>query len=156
VLGLATLSVLCVSGFVASLVGSRLSPGGRAAVVSVLAAAAISSLQLAMSASLREPGPALATFLPLILSSCLPLTTEESCPPGERPRQTVLTAVRIGAGCLLVLLALGSLRELLGQGLLVALLPPGAFLLLGALLAAVNALRRTSGRRLAGASAPHA
>ncbi len=50
----------------------------------------------------------------------------------------LLDGAAMGLGFGLVLLALGAVRELLGHGLLIALLPPGAFILLGLMLALRN------------------
>jgi electron transport complex protein RnfE len=114
----------------------------------------------------------LGIFLPLIVTNCLVLARAESFASHEPLHRALLDGFAMGLGFLLVLLALGASRELLGRGslgadlhlllgerfagagwqvfpkadgLLIALLPPGAFVLLGLMLAVGSAIaaRRT-------------
>jgi electron transport complex protein RnfE len=121
---------------------------------------------------------ALGIFLPLIVTNCLVLARAESFASRESVPRALLDGLAMGLGFLLVLLALGASRELLGRGSLgadldllfgerfadsgwqvfpeangwlLALLPPGAFILLGLMLALGNA--RAAARRSAAALA---
>jgi len=159
-LGIATLLVLCVSGALASLMGRRLQPEARAGILFVIAACAISSIELLTAAWAPRLNAQLGTFLPLIVSSCLVLAHPDAL--ASAPRVTGLrAAARLGVRLLFVLSALGAFRELLGHGtlgdglgqwvgvtatapephvaardgLLLATLPAGAFVTLGVLLA---------------------
>lgn len=167
-LGLATLAVLLATNLVAAAVGRRLPDEVRIGVFVVVIAALVTTVELAMAA--RAPGmhAALGIFLPLIVSNCLVLSRAESFAARAGFADAALDGVAVGMGFLLVLAGLGAIRELLGHGtlgadlsllagatagnpgvrffdarhdLLVVLLPPGAFILVGLLLAARNWLR---------------
>jgi electron transport complex protein RnfE len=181
-LGLATLGVLLLSSAIASLAGPHLPREVRLAVFVVVIAAAVGSVEIALAAWRPELHAALGIFLPLIVTNCLVLARAESCASREPLPRALLDALAMGAGFLLALLALGAVRELLGRGslgigleqvlgpgaaglhlqllaedrgLLLALLPPGAFLVLGLMLAAGQAwsARRAATRRMATSAA---
>ncbi|MCM2311292.1 MAG: electron transport complex subunit RsxE [Steroidobacteraceae bacterium] len=165
-LGLATIAVLVVSNGIAAVAGPRVPREVRLAVFVMVIAAAVTAVELAMAAWWHELHVSLGIFLPLIVTNCLVLARAESFASRQPLRHALLDGLAMGCGFLLVLLALGAARELLGHGslgadlhvvfgerfagagwrifdsrdgLLIALLPPGAFLLLGLLLALVNA-----------------
>jgi len=164
-LGLATLAVLVASNLIASVVGRWLLPEIRLAVFVLTIAGAVTAVELSLAAWWPGLHDSLGIFLPLIVTNCLVLARAEAFASRQPVRAALLDAVAMGLGFLLVLLALGSARELLGRGslgadlglllggdpagsgirifgaehgLLLALLPPGAFLLLGLMLAARN------------------
>jgi Na+-translocating ferredoxin:NAD+ oxidoreductase subunit E len=164
-LGVATIAVLLLSNTLAALVGRWLLPEVRIAVFVVIIAAAVTAVELALAAWWPGIYTGLGIFLPLIVTNCLVLARAESFASRRPLAQALLDAVSMGTGFLLVLLALGAIRELLGHGslgagldavlgpgwagvqlrvfperhgLLLALLPPGAFILLGLLVAARN------------------
>ena len=161
-LGLATVVVLVLSNALASLVGRHLPGEIRIAVFVVLIASLVTSLELLMRAWLPGLHAALGIFLPLIVTNCLLLARAEAFASRERLGHAALDGLAMGGGFTLVLVLLGSARELLGRGslgsdlhlllgatagpsglqlfaeqhgLLLALLPPGAFILLGLMLA---------------------
>jgi electron transport complex protein RnfE len=167
-LGLATLAVLLVSNSLAALAGPWLPREVRLAVFVLVIAAAVTAVEIAMQAWWPGLHAALGIFLPLIVTNCLVLARAESFAARESLPRALLDGLAMGCGFLLVLLALGAARELLGRGslgadlellfgqraagfgwrafpeahgLLIALLPPGAFVLLGLMLAAGNARR---------------
>jgi electron transport complex protein RnfE len=111
---------------------------------------------------------ALGIFLPLIVTNCLVLARAEAFASRQPAGAALLDGVAMGSGFLLVLVTLGSIREVLGRGslggdlqllfgghgthggihlfgeqhgFLLALLPPGAFILLGLMLAWRQAVR---------------
>lgn len=172
-LGAATLAVLVASNAIASLLGRWLLPEIRLAVFVVAIAAAVTAVELAMAAWLPGLDRSLGLFLPLIVTNCLVLARAEAFASRQGLAAAVLDGIAMGAGFLAVLLVLGAGRELLGrgtlgadlhlvlgdwaralewrllpagEGLLLALLPPGAFLLLGLLAAARNWLSLRAGR----------
>lgn len=178
-LGLATTAVLLASNAIAALAGPRVPREIRLAVFVLVIAAAVTSVELAMAAWWPGLHATLGIFLPLIVTNCLVLARAESFASREPLPRALLDGLAMGAGFLLVLLALGASRELLGRGslgadlhlllgerfagagwqvfaeshgLLLALLPPGAFILLGLMLALGNA--RAAARRAAIASSP--
>ena len=180
-LGLATIAVLMASNAIAAVAGPRVPREVRLAVFVVVIAAAVTSVELAMAAWWPGLHAALGIFLPLIVTNCLVLARAESFASRESVPRAVLDGLAMGLGFLLVLLALGASRELLGRGSLgahldllfggrfadsgwqvfpeangwlLALLPPGAFILLGLMLALFNA--RAAVRRSAAAVASSA
>jgi len=177
-LGVATLAVLMVSNTIAAVAGPRVPREVRLAVFVVVIAAAVTSVELAMAAWWPGLHTALGIFLPLIVTNCLVLARAESFASREPLPRALLDGLAMGLGFLLVLLALGASRELLGrgslgadlhlllgeghaasgwrifpenEGWLLALLPPGAFILLGLMLALGNA--RAAARRSAASMA---
>jgi Na+-translocating ferredoxin:NAD+ oxidoreductase subunit E len=167
-LGLATLAVLTASNVAASLVGRVLPPEIRIAVFVVLIAALVTAVELALAAWFTVLHAALGIFLPLIVTNCLLLARAEAFASRQNAGRAALDGFAMGSGFLLVLVTLGGLRELLGRGslgadlstlfglpvtttglhlfaeshgFLLALLPPGAFILLGLMVAAHNAWR---------------
>ena len=177
-LGLATIAVLMTSNAIAAVAGPRVPREVRLAVFVMVIAAAVTSVELAMAAWWPGLHAALGIFLPLIVTNCLVLARAESFASREALPRALLDGLAMGLGFLLVLLALGASRELIGHGSLgadldllfgtrfagsgwqvfpeangwlLALLPPGAFILLGLMLALGNA--RAAARRSAAAAA---
>ena len=169
-LGLATLAVLVASNLISSVVGRWLLPEVRLAVFVLTIAGAVTAVELALAAWWPGLHDALGIFLPLIVTNCLVLARAESFASRQPAGKAVLDGIAMGLGFGLVLLALGATRELLGHGslgsglglltglatagpglqllpaghgLLLALLPPGAFILLGLMLAARNWRRQS-------------
>jgi electron transport complex protein RnfE len=171
-LGLATLAVLMASNGIIALVGRSLPGEIRIAVFVLLIAALVTSTELALAAWLPGLHAALGIFLPLIVTNCLVLARAESFASRQPVGHALLDGFAMGGGFLVVLVALGSVRELLGHGtigadlqslfgsavpfqgvhvfgsehgFLLALLPPGAFILLGLGLAWRQARASTQG-----------
>lgn len=167
-LGLATLAVLAASNVAASAAGRHLTPEIRIAVFVLLIASLVTAVELVLAARLPGLHASLGIFLPLIVTNCLLLARAEAFASRRGPTEALIDGVAMGLGFLLVLVALGGVRELLGRGslgadlhlllgpearptgwhlfgeshgFLLALLPPGAFVLLGLMLAARQALR---------------
>ena len=178
-LGLATLVVLLTSNALAALAGPRLPREVRLAVFVLVIAAAVTAVELSMAAWWPGLHASLGIFLPLIVTNCLVLARAESFASREPLARALLDALAMGLGFLVALLLLGATRELIGQGslgadlhlllgermrdagwrifdrehgLLIALLPPGAFVLLGLMLALGNA--QSARKRDAAAAAP--
>jgi electron transport complex protein RnfE len=164
-LGIATLAVLVASSLLASLLGRWLLPEIRLAVFVLTIAGLVTAVELALAAWWPGLHDSLGIFLPLIVTNCLVLARAESFASRQPLRPAIADALGMGLGFGLVLLALGAARELLGRGtigadlglllgdaaasdglrllphsmgLLLALLPSGAFILLGLMLAARN------------------
>jgi electron transport complex protein RnfE len=173
-LGLATLAVLLASNGIVAMVGRALPSEIRIAVYVLLIAALVTSVELLLAARLPGLHATLGIFLPLIVTNCLVLARAEAFASRQTVGLALLDGLAMGAGFLLVLVALGGARELLGRGslgadlhllfdlptgtlgwhafderhgFLLAVLPPGAFMLLGLWLAARQALRNRLTRR---------
>ncbi|HET7203031.1 MAG TPA: electron transport complex subunit RsxE [Steroidobacteraceae bacterium] len=183
-LGLATVAVLATSNGAAALVGRHLPREIRIAVFVLLIASLVTAVELALAAWVPGLHAALGIFLPLIVTNCLLLARAEAFASRQPLHHALLDGLAMGGGFLGVLLLLGGLRELLGRGslggdlhtllgsdvplglqlfgeqhgFLLALLPPGAFILLGLLLALRQARRsrRTSASREALRASPPA
>lgn len=178
-LGLATLVVLLTSNALAALAGPRLPREVRLAVFVLVIAAAVTAVELSMAAWWPGLHASLGIFLPLIVTNCLVLARAESFASREPLSRALLDGLAMGLGFMVALLLLGATRELIGQGslgadlhlllgermrdagwrvfdrehgLLIALLPPGAFVLLGLMLALGNA--QSARKRDAAAAAP--
>jgi len=178
-LGLATLVVLLTSNVLAALAGPRLPREVRLAVFVLVIAAAVTAVELSMAAWWPGLHASLGIFLPLIVTNCLVLARAESFASREPLSRALLDGLAMGLGFLVALLLLGATRELIGQGslgadlhlllgermrdagwrvfdrehgLLIAVLPPGAFVLLGLMLALGNA--QSARKRDAAAAAP--
>jgi electron transport complex protein RnfE len=177
-LGLATLAVLVASNGIVALVGRSLPAEIRIAVFVLLIAALVTSMELALAAWVPGLHAALGIFLPLIVTNCLVLARAESFASRQPFAHALLDGVAMGGGFLVVLVVLGSVRELLGHGslggdlrtlfgvtaifpglrlfgsehgFLLALLPPGAFILLGLGLAWRQARAANAGAAMQGA-----
>ncbi len=170
-LGLATMLTLLVSNTLVSLCRESISSAIRIPLYVLIIASTVSMIELAMQAWLPSLFDTLGIFLPLIVTNCLILGRAEAFASRQRVTHAVIDALAMGLGFLLVLLVLGFFRELIGQGtlladaeflfgpvanswsiqffsadygVLIALLPPGAFIGLGLILALYNILRRDS------------
>jgi electron transport complex protein RnfE len=138
-LGVATLAVLLASNLFAALAGPLLPREVRLAVFVVVIAAAVTTVELSMAAWWPGLHASLGIFLPLIVTNCLVLARAEAFASRASPSRALADGLGMGLGFLAALLLLGATRELLGHRLLIARLPPGAFVLLGLLLALGNA-----------------
>ncbi|MGE4542892.1 MAG: electron transport complex subunit RsxE [Pedobacter sp.] len=153
-MGLATTFVLLCSNVAISAI-RRIIPGKvRIPAFIVVIATFVTVVQLVMEAYAFALYQALGIFIPLIVVNCLILGRAEAF----ASRQPILVSIADGAGMgfgfTLALVSLGAVRELLGAGqlfglpllgsvfhpMLLMVLPPGAFLALGFLLAAINSL----------------
>lgn len=129
--------VIVASGVLARLVEHRL-PGAAGTTVLILGTAALAaSLTFTMSALWPTPGDVPGFFLPLAVASAL----LDAHPSGTlSPRRALLASLLQAATFGLVLVAVAVARELAGRAMLLALEPPGVFILLGCGLALHNHL----------------
>lgn len=159
-LGLATLLVLVMSNLVVSLLGPWVPAGVRLPIFVLVIASLVTGVDLITHAWFFELWLGLGIFIPLIVTNCVILARAESFASKQRPIAALIDGLAHGLGFAAVLITLGGLRELLGQGtlfaggeqlfgpaaanltlrvadsgFLLALLPPGAFLGLGLLIA---------------------
>ncbi|MBD9503742.1 electron transport complex subunit E [Pseudomonas sp. PDM17] len=163
-LGLATIFVLVCSSVAVSLIRGTLSEAVRLPAFLLVIATLTTCVELLMQAWRYELYEVLGIFVPLITTNCVILGGAQSFAANNNVARSAFDGLMMGLGFALVLLAIGTLRELLGhgtllagmdllfgpaatswklqvpgyQGLLLAVLPPGAFLVLGLLLALKN------------------
>lgn len=151
-MGLATSFVLVCSNIVVSSLRKVIPAKVRIPSFIVVIASFVTVVQLCMEAYFYDLYKALGIFIPLIVVNCLILGRAEAFASKNRLVPAVVDGVGMGLGFTLALFALGSVRELFGSGallgysvfgpdyqpLLLMILPPGAFIAMGILLAAMN------------------
>ena len=151
-MGLATMAVLVCTNFVISCI-KRVTPDMvRIPVFIVVIAAFVTMLQMFMSAYAPVSiNKSLGIFIPLIVVNCIILGRAESFAAKNTPVASLFDGLGIGLGFTCALTLLGMVRELLGAGsifgigllpestnILLFVLPPGAFVTLGYLIAIFN------------------
>jgi electron transport complex protein RnfE len=166
-MGIATALVLAFSNAAVALIRNQVTDAVRLPVFVLIIAALTTCIELLMQAFTYELYQILGIFIPLITTNCIILGRAEAFAAKNSVAHASFDGLLMGAGFGLVLLALGTLRELLGTGtllsnmhllfgpmaanwqitllpnypgFLLAILPPGAFLLLGLLIAGKNQL----------------
>jgi len=153
-MGLATTFVLLCSNIVVSLLRKVIPAKVRIPAFIVIIASFVTVVQLTMEAYLYDLHKALGIFIPLIVANCLILGRAEAFASKRSLVPSVVDGVGMGVGFTLALFVLGAGREVFGAGtifgislfgaayqpLLLMILPPGAFISLGLLLAGMNRL----------------
>ena len=176
-LGLATTAVLLMSNLTVSTIRHWVRAEIRLPVFVLLIASFVTSVELVMHAWFHELYQILGIFVPLIVTNCTIIGRAEAFASHNPIPAAGVDALAIGSGFTAVLSLLGASRELIGQGtlfsgahllfgegaraweftlsadypgVLMAILPPGAFIGLGMLIAAKNLIDK----RLQGKAAP--
>ncbi len=164
-LGLATMATLIASNLIVSLIRNWVRPEVRIPVFVMVIAAIVTAIELLMNAYLHQLYRVLGIFIPLIVTNCSIIGRAEAFASKNGPLAAALDGFAQGLGFALCLVVLGAMREVLGhgtlladshllfgpvashweivliedfRGLLLAILPPGAFLGLGLMIAAKN------------------
>lgn len=167
-LGVATLLVLTLSNGMVSFVRHWITPEIRIPAYITIIAGLVTAVDLLMSTLTPTLHHTLGIFIPLIVTNCIVLARAEAYASKHSIDRALLDGFSIGFGFLLALVVLGGLRELFGNGtlladaqllfgdvaahwtlhvvnlnygMLIAILPPGAFLGLGLMIAATNAIK---------------
>jgi len=156
-MGLATMAVLICTNFVISLLKQITPDKVRIPVFIVVIAAFVTILQMVIKAYLPDVDKSLGLFIPLIVVNCIILGRAEAFAAKNTPMASLFDGIGIGLGFTMALTLLGVCRELLGAGsifgftllpevlnVLLFILPPGAFITLGFLIAIVNKMRSDS------------
>lgn len=166
-LGLATMATLVISNTLVSLLRSHVRPEIRIPVYVLIIASAVTAIELIMNAYFYGLFLVLGIFIPLIVTNCAIIGRAEAFASRNSVPRAALDGLAMGAGFTGVLVAIGAMREVIGQGslldsahllvgewghalrieifpqehgLLLALLPPGAFLAMGLLIAIKNVI----------------
>lgn len=152
-MGLATMFVLICSNLVISLIKNLTPDMVRIPVFIVVIASFVTILQMVMQAYVPGIYSTLGLFIPLIVVNCIILGRAEAFAAKNSPVESLMDGVGIGLGFTLGLTLLGICREILGAGsvfgytllpetynMLMFVLPPGAFITLGYLVAIINKL----------------
>ena len=162
-LSLATIIVMSIAGLAVASLRNLIPHEVRIPVFILIVAALVTVVDLLLDAGLHELYLVLGIFIPLIVTNCIVLARVEAFATKNPPLQAMFDGIFMGVGMLWTLALLGGLRELIGSGtlfsgidmvfpglhplqllpkdypgLLLAILPPGAFILLGCLIAWKN------------------
>ncbi len=158
-MGLATTFVLVCSSFIISLMRKILNPQTRIVVFAVTIASFVTLVDLFMQAKVPALSKSLGAFVPLIVVNCIIISRQEMFASKNNPFRSVIDALANGAGIIFAFTLLGAIREVFGTGKLfnfkilfdafydkhewvVALLPAGAFISLGLLIALINVITK--------------
>ena len=165
-LGLATLAVLTASNVLVSATRRYIRKEIRIPMYVLIISSLVTCIELIFLAWFPALGRSLGIFVPLIVTNCAIVARAEVFASRNNVVDSARDGLAMGAGFGLVLVALGTFRELVGHGtvlarldmltggepmsglvisdsgFLLAILPPGAFLSLGLLIAVKNALDR--------------
>jgi electron transport complex protein RnfE len=151
-MGLATTFVLVCSNVAVAALRKVIPAQVRIPCYIVLIASFVTVVQLCMEAYVYNLYQALGIFIPLIVVNCIILGRAEAFASRNAVLPALFDGAGMGVGFTLALFVLGSVRELIGTGalfgqnlfgtgyqpFLLMILPPGAFIALGLLLAAMN------------------
>ena len=164
-LGIATTLTLVLSSLIVSLIRNSVKPEVRIPIFVMIIASVVTAIELIMNAHFHELYMILGIFVPLIVTNCAILGRAEAFASKTTPGKAALDGLMMGLGFTAVLVVLGAMREIIGQGtlltqahlmfgdlgrmltitliedyrgFLLAILPPGAFIGLGLLIALKN------------------
>ena len=154
-MGLATMFVLICSHLAISSIKNVTPDKVRIPVFVVVIASFVTVLQMLIKAYAPAVDKSLGIFIPLIVVNCIILGRAEAFACKNTPLASIFDGLGIGLGFTFALTLLGAVRELLGAGslfgfvmlpettnILLFVLPPGAFITLGYLIAIVNKLKK--------------
>ena len=166
-LGLATTAVLVLSNVIVSAIRNVVRAEIRLPVFMLIIASAVTAIELSMNAYFHGLYLILGIFIPLIVTNCSVIGRAEGFASKHPIPQAFVDALAMGLGFTIILVLLGAMRELIGtgtllananlmfgeaargltitviedyRGFLLAILPPGAFLGLGSLIAIKNVI----------------
>ncbi len=155
-MGLATTFVLLGSNTVVSLIKSTIPDKVRIPAFIVVIASFVTIVQLVMQAYTPSLYDALGIFIPLIVVNCIVLGRAEAFASRQNVLSSAIDGLGMGLGFTSALFVLGSLREALGNGsilgykfvegdgILVFILSPGAFIALAYFIAFMNRIKKTA------------
>src|SRR5665647_3734444 len=174
-LGLATATVMALSGAAIAPIRDFVPNEARIPVFILIIAVLVTVIQFTMNAYMYSLYVVLGIFIPLIVTNCIVLARIEAFAAKNPAMQSALDGLAMGLGLTAVLVVLGGIREIAGHGtllsgidlalgesakslvitvvpnyhgFLLAILPPGAFITLGMLIAGKNWLNLRAERKL--------
>lgn len=173
-LGLATLLTLVLSNVIVSALRHHIKPEIRIPVFVLIIASIVTAIELAMNAFFYDLFKVLGIFIPLIVTNCAIIARAEAFASKNPVMPSLIDGLMMGLGFTFILVLLGGMRELLGQGtlmshahlmfgdaarwmtvtviedyrgFLLAMLPPGAFIGLGLIIAIRNILHERANKK---------
>ena len=155
-MGVAVIAVLTGSNIVISALRKFIPDEVRIPAFIIVIAAVTTIIDLLMHAYTFELYKALGVFIPLIVVNCIILARAEAFASKNSVMDSIIDGLGMGVGYLVAMILLSSAREILGNGtilglrilpeayepMMMAIQPPGAFILLGLLIGIVNYLSR--------------
>ncbi len=155
-MGLSTTAVLVMSNILISVLRKIIPQKIRIAAYVVVIAGFVTIIEMLLKAYLPSISNALGIFIPLIVVNCIILARAEAFASKNGVIPSVLDGIGMGLGFTLALILISSIREILGNGtffgislfganyqpVVMAILPPGAFIILGILIAIVNLIKK--------------
>lgn len=173
-LGIATTLTLIISNSVVSAIRKLVRPEVRIPVFVLVIASTVTVIEISMNAWFHDLYLILGIFIPLIVTNCSIIGRAEAFASKNRLRAAFTDGLAMGLGFTAVLVTLGALREIVGKGtlfaqahlmfgefaanwsltlvedyrgFLLAVLPPGAFIGLGLIIAVKNIIDQRRARR---------
>ena len=154
-MGLATMAVLIFSNIIISLIKNLTPDMVHIPVYIVVIATLVTIVQFSLAAYMPDVNKSLGLFIPLIVVNCVILGRAEAFASKNDVLSSAVDGIGSGLGFTLGLTVLGICRELLGNGtifgltilpadysMLIFILPPGAFLTLGYIIAIINRFKK--------------
>ena len=153
-MGLSTTAVLVASNIIISLIRNLIPNKVRIAAYIIIIAGCVTAVEMALDAFAPSVSESLGIFIPLIVVNCIILGRAEAFASKNSVFKSALDGIGMGLGFTLALIVLGTVREILGNGTFlgmsifgegfmpatVLILPPGAFIVLGVILAIINVI----------------
>lgn len=151
-MGLATTFVLIMSNIFISLLKDLIADNIRIPAYIVIIAAFVTVIDLAMQAYLPDIHASLGIFIPLIVVNCIVLGRAEAFANKNNVLSSAIDGLGMGLGFALALVIMGAIREILGalsifnykfaegDGILIFVLAPGAFIVYGFIMAIAQLL----------------
>ena len=153
-MGLSTMVVLVASNIIISLLRNFIPNKVRIAAYIIVIAGCVTAVEMALKAFVPEISKSLGIFIPLIVVNCIILGRAEAFASKNGVIKSALDGIGMGLGFTFALCILGAIREILGNGTFlgiqlfgegfqpatVMILPPGAFVVLGCVLAVINVI----------------
>jgi Na+-translocating ferredoxin:NAD+ oxidoreductase subunit E len=154
-MGAATTFVLVCSNLIISMLKNLIPNKVRIAAFIVIIATFVTIVDLVMKAYTPDLYKALGIFIPLIVVNCIILGRAEAFAQKQSIWPSVLDGIGMGLGFTLAITLIGSIREIFGNGsifglrllteqattVLIFVLPPGAFVTYGLLIAIMNRIK---------------
>ncbi|MBR4890945.1 MAG: electron transport complex subunit E [Clostridia bacterium] len=151
-MGLSTTAVLVASNIIISLIRNLIPDKVRIAAYIIVIAGCVTAVEMVLNAFAPSVSKSLGIFIPLIVVNCIILGRAEAFASKNGVVKSALDGIGMGLGFTLALIILGSIREILGNGTFlgielfgdkfqpatILILPPGAFIMLGIILAVIN------------------
>ena len=151
-MGLSTTAVLVASNIIISLLRNFIPNKVRIAAYIIVIAGCVTAVEMALNAFAPAVSESLGIFIPLIVVNCIILGRAEAFASKNGVVKSALDGIGMGLGFTLALCILGTIREILGNGTFlgfrlfgegfqpatIMILPPGAFIVLGIVLAVIN------------------